>query len=172
MMLADAAFGAVAVLVDDPFNMAIHIIEIERDAHLEDAIAEAVRKFWHDVERGTQPAADYGRDSEAVRALAGHEQAGKTLDLSGDNQLPELLDQRAALKARIRAYEVRCTEIENELMHKLGDAERGVGLSGWHITFKSADRAGYTVAPKTGVRTLRITDRRPPEQRPDGGEDI
>jgi predicted phage-related endonuclease len=172
MMLADAAFGAVAVLVDDPFNMDIHVIEIARDTEAEAAIAAAVRQFWHDVERGAQPAADYGRDSDAIRALAGHEQAGKTLDLSGDNQLPELLEQRAALKARARAHASRCTEIENEIMHKLGDAERGVGIAGWHITFKSGDRAGYTVEPKTGVRTLRITDRRPPEQRPDGGEDI
>lgn len=171
MMLADAAFGAVAVLVVDPFDMDVHIIEIPRDTHAEDAIAGAVRKFWHDVERGIQPAADYGRDSDAIRALAGHERSGKQCDLSGDNQLRELLEQRAALKARAKAFEARCTEIENELMHKLGDAERGVGLDGWHITFKSADRAGYTVPPKT-VRTLRITDRRPPEQRPDGGEDI
>ena len=99
-----------------------------------------------------------------------HATAGKTFDGSGHNELPIILAQRAALLARIKQDEERCEEIENEVKVLLGDAESVSNLSGWRITFKTTERAGYTVAPKS-IRSLRIYDRRPAAERPDGGED-
>ena len=170
MMLADAAFGFVGALVVDPYAMDVHLIEVVRDKEIEAEIVEAVQKFWADVEAGREPPADLARDSDAIRELTRREQAGKELDLAGANELPIILAQRAALMARIKNDEARCEEIENEIKLTLGDAERGVGLDGWRITFKTTERAGYQVPPKS-IRSLRIYDRRPAHERPDGGED-
>jgi len=170
MMLADAAFGFVGALVVDPYAMDVHLIEVPRNADLEAEIIAAVKKFWADVEAGREPPADLARDSDAIRELTRREQSGKELDLTGDNELPVILAQRAALMAWIKSAETRCEQIENEIKLTLGDAERGTGLDGWRITFKTTERAGYQVPPKS-IRSLRIYDRRPLPERPDGGED-
>ena len=136
----------------------------------EEKIREAVASFWADVSSGRQPSFDYARDGEAIAAMVGPAAKDKAIDLSGNNRLPELLAQRAALMARIKADDGRCTEIENEIKVLMGDAEFSTGLDGWKITFKATDYKGYTVPARTR-RTLRITDKRPLEERPDGGEE-
>jgi hypothetical protein len=41
----------------------------------------------------------------------------------------------------------------------LGDAEAIVGLDDWRVTYKTVERAGYTVETKSG-RSLRVYDQR------------
>lgn len=161
-MLAKAAFGVVAALTVDPHMMDIYVLEIPRNAAAESKIISAVQGFWRDVESGREPEADFGRDTAVIRALTAKEEPGKTVDLSGDNRLPELLELRAALMRRIKAWEERREEIDNQLKLLLRDAEAGIGLADWRITFRTQARSGYTVPPKN-VRVLRITDKRPAE---------
>jgi predicted phage-related endonuclease len=157
MLLTDAAFGAIAVL--DPFNWDCFILDFERDPHIELTLVTAVRKFWRQVADGIEPEPDFSKDAEVIKALVGREKAGLRRDLSANNELPEQLEVRAALMARIKDDEARCEAIESELKWILGDAEEGVGINGWKIHFKTTDRAGYTVPPKK-IRSLRIYDRR------------
>jgi|SRR5580765_813446 predicted phage-related endonuclease len=159
MMLADAAFGVIAALLVDPHQMDCVLLDVPRNPSAEIKIVGAVCKFWKQVAAGEEPAADYGRDAAVIAALAPQEVAGKAIDLAGDNYLPDLLAQRAQLKARIKVDEERCEEIETEVKFKMRDAERIVGIDGWRVTFKTGDRAGYTVPPKK-LRTLRILDQR------------
>jgi len=125
---------------------------------IEQKIRHAVAQFWHDVEHGHEPELDPVRDALTVAAISPTSN-GSSLDLSGNNELPEKLAHRAALKDVIEDAERECKAIETELKHLLGDAEAATGIEGWSISYKSGVRQGYSV-PATTVRPLRITDRR------------
>jgi hypothetical protein len=164
MLLTDAAFGAVAVLCVDPFDLTCSIHELTRHPAAEAKIIAAVKQFWDDVEHGREPQPDYGKDAALISILAPRESSpDKTIDLSGHNELPEMLAERALLHARIRMDEARCKEIETEIKFLMRDAAVVIGLPDWKITWKTGTRQGYAVETKE-LRTLRIYDRRTNEE--------
>lgn len=158
MLKREAEFGAVAVLVVDPFQMPVHIFDVPRHAGVEARIRDAVAKFWEDVAAGREPAPDYARDAELVAALYPEERPLKTVDLSGNNMLPVILAERARLKAEVAQREQRIEEIETEAKFAMGDAEVAT-LPGWRISFKTQTRKAYSV-PAKSFRRLNITDNR------------
>lgn len=155
-LLTDAAFGVVAAMRVDAFDLYVAILDIPRHPAAEDKIIVAVKQFWDDVANGREPGPDYGRDANLLAVIAPRAVKDKTIDLSGENELPGLLDQRAQLKEQIKAYQKRVDEIDAEFKFKLRDAERAVGLSDWSISFKNQHRNQYTV-PESDFRVLRIT---------------
>ena len=167
-MLTESTFGVVGGLVDD-FDKTICIKEFSRHPASEARIIEAVRRFWDDVAAGREPDPDYGRDANLLPLIAPRERQSKALDLTGNNEVPSLLAERAYLCASIARSEARCKEIETELKFLMRDAECVTGLPGWNITFKTGTRAGYSV-PAKEMRILRILDRRPKEEREQGDE--
>jgi predicted phage-related endonuclease len=160
MMLADAAFGAVAALLIDPHNMDCVILEVPRHADSEAKIIAAVSSFWLCVATGQEPDPDFARDAEVIKLLTPRETPGKQIDFSRHNELPGMLAERAELLKVMGAAEDRCDEIETEVKHLMGDAELVNGLPDWRITYKTQKRAGYTVPPKE-PRVLLIKDKRP-----------
>lgn len=160
MMLCDAAFGVIGVLIVDPYDPDCITLPVPRLAAAEQKIRNTVANFWQLVRDGIEPPPDFGRDTQIIKALHPHEVPGKGLDLTGNNYVVELLEQRALLKARINADDARCLEIENELRFMLKDAEFATGINGWKVTYKTGTRSAYSVPEKT-MRTLRILDRRP-----------
>jgi predicted phage-related endonuclease len=156
MMLSEAAFGAVAALRVDAFNMDVAIIEVARDPVKEAAIIAAVDAFWVDVVEGNQPDPDFALDRAEITALSPRETTGKLRDLSGHNQIGEMLERRAALHARIKIDSEKCEEIENEIRFLLGEAEAATGVDGWRITNRTTAFKGYTVQPRER-RVLRIS---------------
>jgi predicted phage-related endonuclease len=164
MLLTDAAFGAVAVLCVDPFDLTCSIHELTRHSAAEAKIIAAVKQFWDDVEHGREPEPDYGKDAALISILAPRESSpDKTIDLSSHNELPAMLAERALLHARMHMDEARCKEIETELKFIMRDAAIVTGLPDWKITWKTGIRKGYTVETKE-LRTLRIYDRRTNEE--------
>jgi predicted phage-related endonuclease len=164
-MLTGAAFGVVAAMRVDPFNLLCPILDIPRHETSEQRIRAAVKQFWRDVAQGNEPTIDYGRDKALIQVLTPREVKDKTVDLSGDNELPALLDQRSRLHEMIKTYQDRCEEIDSEIRWKMRDAERVVGLDGWSITYKSQLRKEFVVKAKS-IRTLRVHDKRKPEDMP------
>jgi predicted phage-related endonuclease len=164
-MMTGAAFGAIAGLTVESYDPKLALIDVPREAAAEQEIMEAVRAFWHDVDAGNEPDPIYGADSEQIRRLTGQEQPGATFDAAGRNDLPDLLEQRALLKARMNRDEARCTEIEDEIRFTMGGAERIVGLPNWSITYKTRTRAARFV-PANSWRQLDIRDKRPKQERP------
>jgi predicted phage-related endonuclease len=154
-MLTKAAFGAVAVLRVDAFDLALALIEVPRHPAAEQRIKAAVVQFWDDIATRREPDADYNRDAELLKVIAPHEVAGTTVDLSGDNELPALLEQREEIMTGIKGFEARKDEIETMLKFKMRDAESVVGLPEWGISWKSQHRKEFVV-PAKDVRTLRI----------------
>jgi predicted phage-related endonuclease len=157
-MLTEAAFAVVAVLEINAFDMALSIVEVPRHPAAEQKIIDAVARFWEDVATRREPDADYNRDAELLKVIAPHEVVGTTVDLSGDNELPALLEQREQIMADMKGYEARKDEIETMLKFKMRDAESVVGLPEWGISWKSQHRKEFVV-PAKDVRTLRIHHR-------------
>jgi predicted phage-related endonuclease len=77
------------------------------------------------------------------------------LDLTTDNLLPSLLDERAALKAGIDANQKRLKEIDAEIASKLAGADEAI-TSGWKITYKIQIRKEHVVK-ETIFNVLRAT---------------
>lgn len=77
------------------------------------------------------------------------------LDLTNDNLLPSLLDERAALKAGIEANQKRLKEIDAEIAAKLGSEEEAV-TNGWKLTNKIQIRKEHVVK-ETIFSVLRAT---------------
>jgi len=160
-MLAEADFVVVAGLLIDANNMDISIHDLgARNPLVEAKLKEAVKAFWDDVERGIEPEPDYGRDVDVVKAMWTRERAKDfEIDLSGNNRIPELLAERAVLKADIKSMEERAEEIDTELKFALKDAAVGTGVDGWRVTYRTSHVKSYTVAERT-QRVLRVSDLR------------
>jgi hypothetical protein len=84
----------------------------------------------------------------------------KTTDLSGDNELPELLEERERLRLRIATDQARFAEIRNLLVVKLGEADEAE-LPGWVITRKVKLRQAHEVSEKeiTYISARRVSHR-------------
>lgn len=163
-LLAGAAFAVVAVLLVDPFRMDCHMIDVPADPGAQAEIVNRVRQFRDDVIAGREPQPDFAKDADVIKALTPRETTGKVADLSGNNQLPELLAARENIRARMTQDKADCEVIETELKFLMGDAETVTGLNGWRISYKVEPRKGYTVQPSE-PRVLRIYDRRDREER-------
>jgi putative phage-type endonuclease len=162
MMLADADFGAVAALLVDAHAMDCVILEVPRHAESEAKIIAAVSSFWLCVATGQEPDPDFARDADVVKLLTPRETPGKQIDFSRHNELPAMLEQRAALMATMKEADVACETIENEIRFLMGESERASGLNGWTITYKTEHRKEYTVKARSS-RVLRISDKREKE---------
>ena len=154
-MLWGAARGILAALVIDTFGSELHTFNIPRHAQAEARIREAVSQFWADVSEGKQPRADYSRDGELLQMLYLPKDSAPPLDLSTDNFLPEILDERARLTSEIKERNARLDAIKCEVIEKMGVATFAA-LPGWKITHKVQHRAAYTVQANS-FPVLRIT---------------
>jgi hypothetical protein len=76
------------------------------------------------------------------------------IDLSTDNRLPALLNEREGLKLAMATAKDRLAEIDTEIKAKLNGGDAGA-LPGWRITHHEHNRAGYTVAPGS-YRLLKV----------------
>jgi predicted phage-related endonuclease len=163
-LLAEEAYGAwtfgvVAALTVDAYDMQCHLFDVPRDLATREEIIARVKQFWNDVAAGREPEPDFAKDRDAVQALFPREVSGATRDLSGNNEIPVLLAERAELCEEIERKKAKCKMIETELKFLMGDAETMTGVPGWRATYKTINVAGYTVQPRSR-RELRIYDRR------------
>ena len=62
-------------------------------------------KFWRNVEQGVEPEPDYERDADVIRAMWRKEtEPLAEIDLSDNNIIPLLLEERAALQIGPRRW--------------------------------------------------------------------
>lgn len=154
-MLTETESGMVAALVIDQFKARLHIFDIPRVDSAEAKIKAIAMQFWDDIEAGRQPPVDYRSDHEVMNALYPISKALPPVDLSTDNILPGLLEERDTAKATIRVNEARVSEIDTEIKSKMAEAERAT-LPGWAISWKTQYRK-ETVIPAGSYRPLRVT---------------
>lgn len=154
-MLMGAPRAWLAALVIDTFTADLKLFPVERHDKAERRIKMAVAQFWDDVEAGKMPTADYQRDGELMAALFRPDATREFIDLSGDNLLPVLLEERATISATIKDGEARKDAINAEIVDKLAGAP-GARLGGWKVTHTMTHRDEYTV-PAKSFPTLRVT---------------
>lgn len=150
--LAGADWACVLALVIGN-GIRLHIVEVPIDQRVIRNIQRHVAKFWKSIEDDNPPEPDYGRDGRLLAAIYADDN-GREIDLSGDNFLPALLEEREAIKERMRADKARVDEIDAEIIAKLGDYERAF-LPGWSIKRPLVRRKGFYVEP-TEFRRLSI----------------
>lgn len=160
-MLMDAPRAWIAVLVDNRAKD-FRVFEVPRHPSAEARIENAVAAFWRAVAADEMPAADYAKDGAAIAAMFPKDN-GETLDLTGDNRLPEVLQRRADLKASVSAAEAEIETIDAELKAKIGAASEAT-LPGWKISLKAQTRP-ERLMPASTFRVLRVTDLTKPKGR-------
>ncbi|WP_166306369.1 YqaJ viral recombinase family protein [Bradyrhizobium sp. 2S1] len=157
-MLAEARFQTeihpvLAALVVGDFTADLHMIPVQRHEGAEQRALATVKRFWEMIASGQQPALDPSRDHDVVRKLYPVAD-GTTIDLSGDNEIPEMVDERLELGRQIKEREDRRDEITTTIMHKIGDASFAVIAGGRRLSAKVTNVKEKVVAPYS-FRSLR-----------------
>lgn len=153
MRLLEAGRGFLAVLIDNRAKD-LHVCEVAWHDGAWTRIAEAVADFWARFARDEMPSPDFARDGAALKSLM-PPASGKRIDLTGDNLLPELLEERARLKGEVKEREQRLAAIDAEIIAKLDGAEEAAA-QGWRISHKLQSRKETVIAAST-YPVLRVT---------------
>ncbi|MES2166575.1 MAG: YqaJ viral recombinase family protein [Pseudomonadota bacterium] len=155
-MLSDADYAMIAALVVDTFKWSLHIVPVDRNPGAEQVIRNRVAAFCRDfLDTGVQPAIDPERDEDLVKRLFPKD-VGTTIDLSGDNEAPMLVDELAIARALKKEGEGREKIAKTALAGKLGENAYGKLADGRKISFKTQERGGYVVEP-TSFRVMRVS---------------
>ena len=152
--LTGATWACVALLVVGQ-GLDLHVIDIPLHAGIWDRLLEEAAAFWARVERNEPPAADYARDGDTIAELWPPDAAGEPADLTGDNRLPELVDEREAIAARTKADKERRAAIDAEIVEKLAGATVGRLADGREITRTIQSRGAFTMKA-TSFPVIRI----------------
>lgn len=156
--LTKANYAMVALLVSGhgldlhpPFLIPLRETEEDRirTERLLQRIRDEVADFWRVVTAGGRPDTDWKRDGELIEDL--YEPDGRVIDLSRDNLLPAVCDEKARIATEKGAIEKRLKEIKAELLDKMGGASAARIADGRTITAKTVNRAGYEVKPTSYV---------------------
>lgn len=150
--LAGASWACVVAFVIG-FGLELHVIDVPIHQGVIDRLRDETAIFWTSVLAGLPPEPDYGADGALIARLYADDN-GREVDLSGDNMMPVLLAERAALKEHMKSEAARLREIEAEIIAKIGDHERAF-VPGWSIKRPLVERRGFYVDP-TSYRKLTI----------------
>jgi predicted phage-related endonuclease len=147
MMVTGRSWGLLACLEVSP-SYPLHVVDVPRHEAAERRIRDAVAAWWAAFDAGeiagTAPSTELEADLDD----------GSYRDLSSDNELPPLLDERAALKATTSASEKRPKEIDYVIKTRMGPASRA-WLPGWNLAFTTQHRREVLI-PAKDIRVLRV----------------
>lgn len=163
VMLAEAAFPGtkfypvLAALSVGDWTADLHMIPVRRHPDAEQKILQTVKDFWAMVDAGIQPAIDPAKDHDFIRRLYPVDD-GNTIDLTGDNELPEMMDQKKALGKQAEACKKQGDAIATEILAKMGNSSYALLAGGRKISAKrtvvaEAIRAGYEFR---GIREVKV----------------
>lgn len=154
-LLLDAERSILAVLVTSAFGAEYHEFDIPRHAAAEQKIIDAVPDFWRKIEAGEAPRAEYGEDTELLGKLYAPDEALPPLDLSTDNYVGALLEERDRLNRESKEIDKRLEQIKGEVLEKLAGHTMATA-PGWKITNKVQARKEMIVKA-TSFPVLRIS---------------
>lgn len=140
--LTGADFSVIAAMVIG-YGLSLEIIEVPYVPGVIESARERVVAFWQMVDRGELPAPDYGQDGKHLARVYSQDD-GTELDLTMDNELPEIVAQYDALQMAKRTAENGIDEAKARIMHRLGSAQRA-RFAGGVITAKTVNRSEYLV---------------------------
>jgi predicted phage-related endonuclease len=147
LLVTGREWGVLAVMIRSG-GYPVHYYDVPRHAAAEQRILDAVAQWWQAFDKGDLAAPVSPQDIEALVDDGTH------IDLSGDNELPALLDEREALKATHSDAEKHLKEIDATIKSHLG-AARTAWLPGWNLTYATQHRK-ESVIPAKDIRVLRV----------------
>jgi predicted phage-related endonuclease len=161
LLVTGRAWGCLAVMVMSQ-SYPVHYFAVPRHPAAEARILNAVAEWWR--------AWDGGEIAHAAPSteIAADLDDGSFVDLSKDNALPAMLDERAALKATTSDAERRLKELDYEIKNRMGRASRG-WLPGWNISFATQHRK-EVLLPARDIRVLRVRATKEQEATDDAAE--
>jgi len=152
--LTGASWAAVAALVIG-YGIDLHLIEVPIHPAIITRIKDETAKFWQMVDEGREPSPDYGKDAALIEQLFAKPEEIE-VDLSGDNELPEAVQEWMNLGKSIGEIEALRKARRAEILHKMGNATVARIATGT-ITAKSIKRKAYAV-PESSFRQIRFKE--------------
>lgn len=141
--LTKANYAMVALLVCG-HGLDLHPpMDIPLTPGLMERVRAEIADFWRVTATGGHPDADWKRDGALLEDLYSPDQ--RVIDLSKDNLLPAVCDEKARIAAEKGVIEKRLKEIKAELLDKMGGASAAKIADGRVITAKTVERSGYEV---------------------------
>ena len=147
LLVTGRDWGWLAVMVMSA-SYPVHYFAVPRHRAAEERLLAAAAAWWAEFDSGLLAA-----PAEAA-GLADLLDDGSSIDLSGDNALPALLDEREVLKQSIGAEEARLKEIDYAIKNRIGRARTG-WLPNWTISYATQHRR-ETIIPARDIRVLRV----------------
>lgn len=151
--LTGTNFAVVAALVIG-FGLSLEVIEVPYLAPVVESMRARVRTFWQMVDKGQLPAPDYEADGQNLARLL-RQDDGSELDLTSDNELPDIAAELATAKEAKHLAEGTIERCNARILHKIGPAQRATFAHGGLITAKTVHRKEY-VAKATSYRKLNV----------------
>jgi predicted phage-related endonuclease len=152
--LLDADFAMIGVLRVGR-RLDLDLVPIDEPPNLWPRLVAAVDEFWRSVESGVPPEPTFPADADLVLRLAGANADETTVDLTGNNELPELAAEDASIALTMKTLGERRKSIKAQVLHAMGPATVALINGRVFATANVVQRKAYTVAPCT-YRDLRI----------------
>lgn len=149
-------FAMVAAMVID-YGLSLELIDVPYIAGVIETVRGKVGLAWEMIEAGELPPPDFGTDRANLAAVY-RQDDGTEIDLTGDNELPEIISEFEALKMARETAQAGVKNAEARILDRLGNAQRA-RFAGGVITFKTQHRKGYVVEP-TSFRKLSVKHNR------------
>ena len=143
--LSGAEFACVAAMVVS-FGIDLHIIEIPIHEGVYKRIEAEVDGFWKRIADKNPPPPNYAADGEVIARLYPGDN-GSTIDLSGDNEIPEIVEQLENARALKKSAEISEFDAKAAILHKMGEARFALLADGRRISYGLTSRKGYYVEP-------------------------
>ncbi len=156
LLCTGCEWGWIALMVTSP-SLPVFYWPAKPHAGALERIKRAAAQFHTEIETGHHLGA-----AASAEGLAQIFDDGSTIDLSGDNQVRELLEERAMRHESANAEDKRIKEIDDIVKAKIGAAARAF-VPGWSISYATHHRKQVVLAAKD-VRTLRIRRSREEEE--------
>jgi hypothetical protein len=144
MHLTESDFAIIAALVVDDWALTLETVEVPYLPRQVEQMREKVVLFWQMVELGHLPAPDYGEDGKTI-AQVYLEDHGDELDLTADNELPEIVSQLTALRMARKTADDGIDEAQARIRHRLGNAH-SARYQGGRITLTPVNVKAHQVA--------------------------
>jgi len=154
-MLLNLPSSIVAVLVIDAYGAELHTYTVPRHPQAEERILARVQGFHQNLARGLRPRARTAEDGALLAKMFPDSVAEPVLDLSADNELPELLEVREAVKATLAVGKAQIEAIDARIKDKLNQAAKAE-LPGWRISWPTI-AIPERLQPATTFRRLSVT---------------
>jgi putative phage-type endonuclease len=148
--MTGASWAAVAALVIG-YGIDLHLIEVPIHPAIITRIKDETAKFWRMIEAGEEPPPDYGKDAALIEQLFSKPEEIE-VDLSGDNELPEVVAEYQTLSKSIAEINDLRKARRAEIIFKMKDATRARIATGV-ISAKLVRRKAYEVK-ETSYRSI------------------